>query len=73
MIHFGENKARALCARHVNLEIDLINFNDSWAPLFRLLVVVLVVAAAKEIGKWIGAVNLWLAREKLHLSHRYVK
>jgi hypothetical protein len=59
-----------LCARHVNLEIDLINFNDSCSlgsPLLRLLV---VVAAAKEIGKWIGAVNLWLGREKLHLSHR---
>jgi hypothetical protein len=27
-----------------------------------------VVAAVKEIGKWIGAVNLWLGREKLHLS-----
>jgi hypothetical protein len=37
------------------------------ALLLRLLV---VVAAVKEIGKWIGAVNLWLGREKLHLSHR---
>jgi hypothetical protein len=32
--------------------------------------VVVVAAAVKEIGKWIGAVNLWLGWEKLHLSHR---
>jgi len=50
--------------RHVNLEIDLINFNDSSS---------LLVVVAKEIGKWIAVVNLWLSREKLHLSRRSAK